>query len=491
MSERKRLHPLSIFFNVLKILKDALWPFFLFIFSSLLQGNFGHLIWLLIGIPAAIGLAIGWGILSWLRYQYVVEEGVLKVERGVLFRRKQYIAHSRIQTIDVVEGLFQRLFGVVKLQVQTAGGQRPEAVMSAVSRKDAEQLRWLLLGQADGQPEEILEVDWETVNPSVVEVNTTVVEATPASAGHFYRLSGGRLFIMAITSGSIGVMASFLAAGYSQAGNLFGDDHILSLITEWLFDVPIFITILALFMFSWLLSIAGTMLKYYGFTIRVSGEKLHISRGLLERRQVAIPLTRIQAIRVVESPLRQPFGWMSVYVESAGYGKGKGESTLLFPLLKKSELGDFIASMIPQFQVEYILNRLPQRSMRKYVTLHTFIALLISVPFCFFDPWGYLALLLVPLSAAWGFVKYKESGWTWVESNRMFIMRSRLVERTIVYIPKNRIQYFKLGESPFQRRSELSTIVATVASNGQAGSSFKLKHIASEDSSYLLTLLRP
>jgi putative membrane protein len=491
MSEPKRLHPLSIFFNVIKILKDALWPFFLFIFSSLIQGNFGHLIWLLIAIPVAVGLAIGWGILSWLRYQYVVEEGVLKVERGVLFRKKQYIAHSRIQTIDVVEGLLQRLFGVVKLQVQTAGGQKPEAVMSAVSRKDAEQLRWVLQEQADGQLGQFVEADLESAKPSVDEVNTSVIEKKPASAGQFYRLSGRRLFIMALTSGSIGVMASFLAAGYSQAGNLFGDDHILSLVTDWLFDVPIFFTIIAVLMVSWLLSITGTLLKYYGFTIRISGEKLHISRGLLERRQVAIPLARIQAIRVVESPLRQPFDWVSVYVESAGYGTGKGESTLLFPLLKKSELGDFIAKMIPQFQVEYELNRLPRRSMRKFVSLHTFIALLISVPFCYFDPWGYLALLLVPISAAWGYLKYKESGWTWVESNRMFIMRTRLIERTIVYIPKNRIQYFKLGESPFQRRSELSTIVATVASNGQAGSSFKMIHIAREDSSYLLALLRP
>lgn len=479
MSERKMLHPISIIFSVIRTLKDALLPFALIVFSSLLQGKFGHLIWLLIGIPAAIGLAIGWGVLSWLRYHYVVEEGVLKVERGVLFRKKQYIAQSRIQTIDVVEGLFQRLFGVVKLQVQTAGGQKPEAIMAAVSRKDADELRYQLLEQADEQLGEAIDED------------QAAVEYTVGSEEQSYRLSARRLLIMAITSGSIGVMASFLAAGYTQAGNFLGDDHILNLITDWLFDVPIMVTLLAVLIVSWVLSIGGTVLKYYGFTIRLYGEKLHISRGLLERRQVAIPLTRIQAIRIVESPLRQPFGWLSVYVESAGYGKGKGESTLLFPLLKKSELADFVAKMIPHYQVEYELNRLPRRSLRKFVTLHGIVALLLAAPFSYFAPWGFLALLLVPLSVLWGYVKYKESGWTWVESSRMFIMRSRLIERTIVFIPKNRIQYFKLSESPFQRKSELATIVATVASNGQTGSNFKMKHIASQDSSYLLGILRP
>lgn len=478
MSEYKRLHPLSIVFNVIQIMKDALLPFAVIIFSSLMQGRFGNLLWLFIGVPVVIGLAIGWGVLSWLRYQFMVEDGVLKVERGVLFRKKQYIARSRIQTIDLVEGLVQRLFGVVKLQVQTAGGQKPEAIMSAVSRVDAEQIR-----------RQLLEIDADQHNcaeeQNVDGERPTLVDSNPS-----YRLSGPRLLIMAITSSSIGVVASFLAAGYSQVGNFLGDDNVFHYLTDWLYEMPIVFTIVGALLFSWVLAIAGTVLKYYGFSIRLSGEKLHISRGLLERRQVAIPLARIQAIRIVESPLRQPFGWLAVYVESAGYGKGKGESTLLFPLLKRSELLAFIASMAPQFLVEYELNRLPRRSMRKFVIMHTLVALLLSAPFCYFAPWGYMALLLVPISAAWGFAKYKESGWTWVDGSRMLIMQSRLIARTIVYIPKNRIQYFELKQSPFQRKTELATISATVASNGQSGSSFQVKHIANEDSSYLLAKLR-
>lgn len=477
MSEHKRLHPLSIIFNVIKILKDALLPFAVIIFSSLIQGRFGNLLWVLIGIPAVLGLAISWGVLSWLRYRFIVEDGVLKVEQGVLFRKKQYIAQSRIQTIDVVEGLVQRLFGVVKLQVQTAGGQRPEAVMSAVTRVDAEQIRRQLL-------EVITDKD-----DCAADEGTRADEPLLSVEEPFYHISGPRLLIMAVTSSSIGVVASFLAAGYTQVGNFLGDDNVLNYLTNWLYEIPIILTIVGALMFSWVLAIVGTVLKYYGFTIRLSGEKLHISRGLLERRQVAIPLARIQAIRIVESPIRQPFGWLSVYVESAGYGKGKGESTLLFPLLKRSELHEFIASMAPQFLVEYELNRLPRRSMRKFVTLHAIVALLISAPFCYFAPWGYLALLLVPFSAAWGFAKYKESGWTWIEGSRMLIMQSRLIARAIVYIPKNRIQNFELRQSPFQRRSELVTISATVASNGQSGSSFRVKHVAIEDSSYLLAAI--
>ncbi len=336
---------MSIIFNVIKILKDALLPFAVIIFSSLMQGRLGNLLWVLIGIPAVLGLAISWGVLSWLRYRFIVEDGVLKVEQGVLFRKKQYIAQSRIQTIDVVEGLIQRLLGVVKLQVQTAGGQKPEAIMSAVSRVDAEQIRRQLLEVATDKDDQAAD-DGSRADESLLPVEEP-----------FYLISGPRLLIMAVTSSSIGVVASFLAAGYAQIGNFLGDDNVLNYLTNWLYEIPIILTIVGALITSWMLAIAGTVLKYYGFTIRLSGEKLHISRGLLERRQVAIPLSRIQAIRIVESPIRQPFGWLSVYVESAGYGKGKGESTLLFPLLKRSELSGFIAAMAPQFLVDYELNR--------------------------------------------------------------------------------------------------------------------------------------
>jgi putative membrane protein len=87
-------------------------------------------------------------------------------------------------------------------------------------------------------------------------------------------------------------------------------------------------------------------------------------------------------------------------------------------------------------------------------------------------------------------VKYKEAGWIWLEDDRMLIMRTRLVERTTVYIPRNRIQFLACSESPFQRKSELSTLTATVASNGVAGSRFKMKHIAKVDSKRTLSRLK-
>jgi putative membrane protein len=62
------------------------------------------------------------------------------------------------------------------------------------------------------------------------------------------------------------------------------------------------------------------VLAHAGFTLSREGDFLYVKRGLLERREATIPLARIQAVRISEGVLRQPFGLASLRVESAGYG---------------------------------------------------------------------------------------------------------------------------------------------------------------------------
>ncbi|MEI2401171.1 PH domain-containing protein, partial [Paenibacillus phytohabitans] len=60
------------------------------------------------------------------------------------------------------------------------------------------------------------------------------------------------------------------------------------------------------------------------FTVVKRDEELFITRGLIEKKQTTIPLTRIQAIRIGENLIRQPFGYATVYIESAGGSIEKG-----------------------------------------------------------------------------------------------------------------------------------------------------------------------
>ena len=63
----------------------------------------------------------------------------------VFVRKNRYIRFERIHSVDVSEGIIQRLFGLVKVNIETAGGSKAEAVLSAIRKEEAERLSEHLL----------------------------------------------------------------------------------------------------------------------------------------------------------------------------------------------------------------------------------------------------------------------------------------------------------------------------------------------------------
>src|SRR5699024_4434313 len=88
----------------------------------------------------------------------------------------------------------------------------------------------------------------------------------------------------------------------------------------------------------------------------------------LERTQLTIPFNRIQAVQIKEELLRQPFGYASLVIESAGYGEKEGNSTTLFPLIKRREMYRFLKKVLPEYNYDIDMAETdpPKRSLRRY-----------------------------------------------------------------------------------------------------------------------------
>ena len=104
---------------------------------------------------------------------------------------------------------------------------------------------------------------------------------------------------------------------------------------------PLLITVLIIagLLFAWLLSIAGAVIRYGGFSVERKDDDLIVRRGLLERREIAIPLDRIQAIRIVESLPRQLLGYGALYVESGRARRRAGKVDVLASVPAPARLG--------------------------------------------------------------------------------------------------------------------------------------------------------
>jgi putative membrane protein len=389
----------------------------------------------------------------------------------VLQKSERTIPLEHVQSVDTVQGIVQRIFGVVELRVETAGGgvEESDASLPALSRASAMELRRAVEGGGAEPTEEVVD------GPREIR-----------------RLDTRQLLIAGATSGQIGIALSLLAVG-SQLFDEFFTEGFLRRLYETLAPgsvVAVVVVALAVGFFAWLLAIAGTVLSYSGFTLSRDREYLYIRRGLLEKREATIPLARIQAVQVVEGILRQPFGLAMLRVESAGYGGSEsGVSTTLFPLLPRREVIEFLQEAAPEFSSSLSegLRRPPRRALRRYIFRSVApVALPLAAAFISFyasglslPPVSYpAAALLLAGVALLGWLRYRDAGWSY--SGGCLVLRSRMLARTTALAPRRKLQSRGSVSNPLQRRARLAHLQVKVAS-GSGGTEFGVRDLEARD----------
>jgi putative membrane protein len=294
------------------------------------------------------------------------------------------------------------------------------------------------------------------------------------------RLSVRDLLVAGMTSGQIGIAASVVVGASQMVDELLPRD-LAERLSEGLLPRTVSAILLIVFafaLFAWVLAILGTVLAYAGFTLSRSadGNYLHITRGLLSRYETTVPLNRIQAVKVIEGVLRQPFGLAAVRVESAGFAEERGISTILFPLLPREEVEEFVRTAAPSFAAPLEgLKPLPARARRRYAFRAALPVLLVSALVSIFHfPWGLSVLLLALPAALYGLLRHRAAGHG-LNGDRL-VLRFRRLARTTVVASRGRLQSRGYSVSPFQRRKRLATLKVEVAS-GSGGAAFRLADV--------------
>lgn len=473
-AEERRLHPVGMLLSALGTVRRWIGVAAVPGVVALLNGQFGvrTLVFVLLGVVLLAILSSVWGVLSWWATTYRVSGGALHLKRGVLQKTERSLPLERVQSVDTVQDVVQRIFGVVEVRIEAAGGGREaEISLPALSTEAADALREELTSSMrrtiPGSPEE----------PEVLA-----------------RLSGRDLLLAGMTSGQIGVAAAVVFGALQAVDNLLPRDLTQRLIEDFLprSISAILLLVFAVALLAWALAILGTVLAHAGFTLSRSadGKYLHIKRGLLERHASTVPLARIQAIKIVEGVLRQPFDLATIRVESAGFGAEQGVSTTLFPLLRRGQVRMLLRIAVPEFDAPFDrLEPLPTRARRRYAFRSALPVLLLAAPNAVvFFPWGFAPLLLVVPAALYGLLRHRAAGHG-LDGERL-LLRFRRLARTSVIVPRGRLQSRGHSVSPFQRRKELATFRVEVAS-GSGGAAFRLADIEAEDTEDLLEALSP
>src|ERR671933_3036518 len=117
----------------------------------------------LFGLLVVAALAALWGFLSWRATTYAVSGNSFRLRHGVLQKNERTIPLEHVQSVDTVQGVIQRAFGVYEVRIETAGGgvSEPDASLSALDRGAAQALR----REIEGSQKEGVE---ETTGPAIL-----------------------------------------------------------------------------------------------------------------------------------------------------------------------------------------------------------------------------------------------------------------------------------------------------------------------------------
>lgn len=469
MFEFQRQHPIAALTRAFGLIRGNLITILVFLFVGAQREEFPFLWW----IGGGFAFLLIMGVAGWWRFLYKIEEGELQIKSGIFVRKNLFLTKDRIQVIDISSGVIQRMFGLVKVDIQTAGSTSRAASLEAVTRERATEINTLLRNNGSDEIEDPQEVEDQKKR-------------------RVFSLPGKDLLIAASTSGRFGIALSILGTLFSQIEPVIRDSEMFEYFFEMLpsqTDTFLIISILLIFVaVAWLISFFSTLFMYGDFKVEVKEDELIISRGIFEKKRITIPYKRIQAIYVNEGLLRQPLGYGSVHLESAGYGDDKGTgSIMLFPLISRKKISKLLHEILPSYDIRIKGFKPPIRAARRYIFRSAFLLTIITaVIYWVLFPTNWILLLPI-LSIGWGWLNYKDAAVAWDENT--IVLRNRNLSKTTSIVKRDRIQDVSISESWIQRFRKLCTLQVYVAS-GDHGKSFVVQDLEREDVFSLLKELQ-
>lgn len=475
-SEKKKLHPITAVINSVKSLKDAIVPIVIIVLANGFNFNFdirsenffSEMLPMLI-LSVLIIWSLVSGVIKWLTFKYWFEDSELRIEYGLIVKKKRYIPFERIQSLNYKEGIFHRMFGLVQVLVETAGSKgRPEAELTAITKQSADEIE-LQMKQAKSVDAEVI-----VEEPQII----------------IHKMTTAELLLHATTSSGVGVVLASVFAVVSQFAEFIPFDAIydeMAILVQYSFVFVALVIAIALLL-AWLVSVGITFINYYQFTIATEQERIIVTRGLLEKKRLTIPMQRVQAIKIVENPIRQMLGLCTVVVESAGGGfKGDiDKKTVLMPLTSKKKALEALQNLLPDFDFSPEIDVVPPKRARPFFYRFNFIWLIpfIGAVSYFFYPYGLLSLLIVVPILLLGSWQYKTTGYKITGQQIMIV--SRFISRVTFVAQKKRIQMAESRQSYFQKRKQLSSCRIVIMS-GMTGATAEVSHIEQEQVDALLT----
>ncbi len=291
------------------------------------SGRMAFFLWILL---AMLLTSLVLSLLNYFRFYYWLDGGNLNIEQGVLKKTKLSVPFDRIQSINTEQNLFYRLFGVVKVEADTAGSKGSEAKIEALNYQLAHDIKHYVLSHKKHK------VTTESNDSMEAEVEEPVVAATTEQV--LQTLGIGQVLKIGIAQNhfrAIGILLAFLLARFDDAREIMGEkiDDIETLSQNAVSAGIMVYSALAILVLlgSIIASILSVFARYYGFKLLATHNGVKTISGLFTKREKQITFQKTQLFQYAANPMQRWLATSSVRVFQAASNTQAARTAMLTP----------------------------------------------------------------------------------------------------------------------------------------------------------------
>lgn len=478
-----RLHPLTVVFSVWEAIRRILIPAIpLVIFGSRLA--------LMSFLFFILGLAVIRALVRYLSFSYRIEESDIVVRQGVLKRTERHIPLDRVQEIRIEQGVLHRLFDVVAVHVETAGGSGPEASLSVLSRGEAARLR-----------------------ESVFERAKAVRRVSAAEAGEeesavLKKLTVGELALAGLTSNHLVSALVIVGAIWAFLDDVLPEDF-YEKIAVGVYDyahrllergaqTAVFVTVaaaVAVLLISMVFSVIGSVVLFYGFSLARTGEDLQRVYGLFTKRASSLPRRRIQVLEIEEGFLRRLFRLATLRADTAGSrtresNERQGGRDVLMPVIPRSEVEGLLPVVFPDIDAGPVgWRRVSRLAIARGTAKGAVLCAALSIGLSIYNESaaGFWLMALLPIVCLINVVRYRNLGYALAD--RYFHTRRGWLSRSTHIVPIRNTQAIVVIQGPFDRWLGLASVTVDSAGQAYTGGGPRISNLPLETAQSLARIL--
>ncbi|QXP64887.1 PH domain-containing protein [Polaribacter sp. HaHaR_3_91] len=457
-SKQSKKGILVIYLKLLYKVLKAFWVLLFLFIQKFSEFNESTFFYIYMGLGFLFLFFLIRAFLIYENFQFKVQNNHFILKQGILKKTNTSISFDRIQNINFKQNIIQQLINVHEVNIETAGSNKTEISIKALSFQKAKALK-----------------------SQLSSYNSNLLKQESVAEKPFLKISLLELLKVSLTENHLQSLLIFLAlllGLYQQLEQLFsgiGKDYLLNEYIEKSSNsfhqgVFVFIVLFILLVFIAILSsFMRVFLFHFNLTVFIKDQNFEIYQGLLTKKSIILKKDKIQSITISTNPIKKILGIFFITFKQAVSGKvsGKRKDKLIRIVgCKKAQVSKIKEILFSFSEVDDLEKKQVHVYLKKRMYFLSFILLLILngvFYLTFLDGLVFFGnVLLVPLFILFVHLIFNKRFYK--ISDDVLLVGSGVFDTHLTYLPFFKVQNIKMMQTFFQERNKVVDLVFQTAS---------------------------